>query len=163
MLLILSLPCCRGCLCIGCNTTATQAIRMAYFHTSRLCASLEKKRVRSPDTIKLVGARLARVLHAHICLLLDTQARQTATRSLLSQSQLCLQVHAFPLCLPCMHLGSHHMACNDAPLHITWHVYITWLIVHVHVREHHVIHTACVYVLNGRCRAVPLGIQVRQA
>ena len=82
---------CRGCLCIGCNTTATQAIRMAYFHTARLFASLEKKRTRGPDALKLVGARLARTLHAHICLLLDTQARQTANRSLLSQSQLCLQ------------------------------------------------------------------------
>ena len=64
---------------------------MAYFHTARLFASLEKKRARSPDALKLVGARLARVLHAQICLLLDTQARQTATRSALVQSQLCLQ------------------------------------------------------------------------
>jgi len=64
---------------------------MAYFHTARLFATLEKKRVRSPDMLKLVGARLARVLHAQICLLLDTQARQSATRSALVQSQLCLQ------------------------------------------------------------------------
>lgn len=94
----------RGCLCIGCNTTATQAIRMAYFHTSRLYASLEKKRTRSPEALKLVGARLARVLHAHICLLLDTQARQTATRSLLSQSQLCLQASPI-LPFPCTALN----------------------------------------------------------
>lgn len=53
--------------------------------------------MRSPDAQKLVGARLARVLHAHICLLLDTQARQTATRSLLSQSQLCLQASICPM------------------------------------------------------------------
>ena len=86
---------------------------MAYFHTSRLFASLEKKRVRSPDTIKLVGARLARVLHAHICLLLDTQARQTATRSLLSQSQLCLQVTAFPFPFVCL---------IRIWVPITWHV-----------------------------------------
>ena len=64
---------------------------MAYFHTARLFAALDKKRGRSPDLVKLVGARLARVLHAHICLLLDTQARQTATRTALLQSQLCLQ------------------------------------------------------------------------
>lgn len=64
---------------------------MAYFHTARLFASLDKKRARSPDASKLVGARLARVLHAQICLLLDTQARQTATRNALVQSQLCLQ------------------------------------------------------------------------
>jgi hypothetical protein len=69
---------------------------MAYFHTARLFASLEKKRARSPDALKLVGARLARVLHAQICLLLDTQARQTATRSALVQSQLCLQASALP-------------------------------------------------------------------
>ena len=104
---------CRGCLCIGCNTTATQAIRMAYFHTSRLFASLEKKRTRSPEALKLVGARLARVLHAHICLLLDTQARQTATRSLLSQSQLCLQVSPHPFGpLHCITLLVHiYTAC----------------------------------------------------
>ena len=114
MLMIMCMPCCRGCLCIGCNTTATQAIRMAYFHTSRLFASLEKKRTRSPDAIKLVGARLSRVLHAHICLLLDTQARQTATRSLLSQSQLCLQVIKSPNspCLP------SYCACVYITLHV---------------------------------------------
>jgi hypothetical protein len=70
---------------------------MSYFHTARLFASLEKKRARSPDALKLVGARLARVLHAQICLLLDTQARQTATRSALVQSQLCLQASTPPL------------------------------------------------------------------
>ena len=69
---------------------------MAYFHTARLFASLEKKRARSPDALKLVGARLARVLHAQICLLLDTQAHQTATCSALVQSQLCLQASILP-------------------------------------------------------------------
>ena len=70
---------------------------MSYFHTARLFASPEKKRARSQDALKLVGARLARVLHAQICLLLDTQARQTATRSALVQSQLCLQASTLPL------------------------------------------------------------------
>ncbi|KAL0041632.1 hypothetical protein WJX79_010152 [Trebouxia sp. C0005] len=105
----------RGCLCVGCSTTATQAIRMAYFHTARLFASLDKKRARSPDASKLVGARLARVLHAQICLLLDTQARQTATRNALVQSQLCLQewdrMKATGLANAAGLVGSHQVVC----------------------------------------------------
>ncbi|DBB08447.1 TPA: hypothetical protein ACH3X3_15276 [Trebouxia sp. C0006] len=105
----------RGCLCVGCSTTATQAIRMSYFHTARLFASLEKKRARSQDALKLVGARLARVLHAQICLLLDTQARQTATRSALVQSQLCLQewdrMKAMGLANAAGLMGSHQVVC----------------------------------------------------
>ena len=96
---------------------------MAYFHTSRLFASLEKKRARAPDQVKLVGVRLARVLHAQICLLLDTQARQTATRSALVQSQLCLQASTL-LAAPATGLSSCprekyiHLVCiNQVAMH----------------------------------------------
>ena len=81
---------------------------MAYFHTARLFAALDKKRGRSPDLVKLVGARLARVLHAHICLLLDTQARQTATRTALLQAQLCLQASIIFL----LFIASQGAHCN---------------------------------------------------
>ena len=68
---------------------------MAYFHTARLFATIEKKRARSPDMPKLVGVRLATVLHTQICLLVDTQDQHTATRSAVQQSQQCLQASTF--------------------------------------------------------------------
>lgn len=86
---------CRSCLCTGCKTMSTQAIRLAYFHTSRLFSNVEKKRSRMISTHKLVGASLARVLHAQICLLLQSHAPQSMTHSVLLQAQLCSQASRY--------------------------------------------------------------------
>lgn len=83
--------CCRGCLCTGCRAMSTQAIRLSYFHTSRLFSIGEKKRTRVPSVYKLAGASLARVLHSHICLLLHSHAQYSVTHNVLLQAQLCLQ------------------------------------------------------------------------
>lgn len=88
--------CCRGCKCAGCKATCIQAIRLSYFHASRLFSILERKRVRG-NTYKLVGASLARVLHTHICYLLESHTQQSVQHCSVLQAQLCLQVSL--LCL----------------------------------------------------------------
>ncbi|KAK9816451.1 hypothetical protein WJX72_000489 [[Myrmecia] bisecta] len=81
----------RGCTCPGCAALAMQAIRMAHIQAARLFARVDKKKARAPEAWREVGSRLVRIIHAHVCLLLDTEARQSAMRAAVWQAQQCLQ------------------------------------------------------------------------
>ena len=141
---------CRGCLCTGCKTVGTQAIRLSYFHTSRLFSIVERKRNRVPSTHKLVGAGLARVLHSQICLLLQSHAQQSMTHSVLLQAQLCSQARQHPHALlqhtgwPCCTTAHFIMKCTSC-----WN---TCKIVIDHMFVIHTLQFHCCMPLGEHCR-----------
>eukprot|EP00884_Botryococcus_braunii_P020575 jgi/Botrbrau1/7200/Bobra.0300s0026.1 len=81
----------RTCGCRGCQAHATQAIAAAHVLCSQLFAQAEKSRSRYPARWRDVGLDLAKIVHAHACLLLDTHAHLSPQRSVLWQAQLCLR------------------------------------------------------------------------
>ncbi|GMH42583.1 hypothetical protein BSKO_10502 [Bryopsis sp. KO-2023] len=81
----------RDCRCAGCAALAVQAIRMAHIQVARLFARVEKKQDQQPGRWRAVGQALMRVVHVHICLLLDTEAKQSATRASVWRAEHCLK------------------------------------------------------------------------
>lgn len=81
----------RGCRCAGCAALAVQAIRMAHIQVARLIARVDKKQEQQPSRWRAVGQSLMRVVHVHICLLLDTEAKQSATRASVWRAEHCLK------------------------------------------------------------------------
>lgn len=104
---------CRSCCCQGCEALAVQAIRMAHTQTGKLLAArpapseplpangvghgdangssrspprLRRERGSPPD----VAHSMARIVHAHVCLLLRTEARGPANAAALWRAQTCI-------------------------------------------------------------------------
>eukprot|EP00798_Chlamydomonas_sp_ICE-L_P023154 gene23154-30359_t len=80
----------RSCTCPGCTALALQALRMAHIQATHLLMRLEHRRLVLPDRWRLVGLALGRVVHSHICLLLQTEAVVSPSRASLWRVQQCL-------------------------------------------------------------------------
>ena len=82
----------KACRCAGCAAVAVSAIRMAHIRCAQLLSLLEKRR-RSDvaEKWRLVGKHLMHVVYLHICLLLDTEARQSATKASTWRSEQCVK------------------------------------------------------------------------
>lgn len=64
---------------------------MAHIQVTRLFARVDNKQEQQPERWRAVGQALMRVVHVHICLLLDTEARQSATRASVWRAEQCLK------------------------------------------------------------------------
>ena len=72
--------------------TANQRMTVAHDNARRLVNRIERHPERYPDASQPVGATYARILHANVCLLLASHAKQSATISSVNMAQLFLQV-----------------------------------------------------------------------
>ena len=82
----------KSCRCAGCAAVAVQAIRMAHIRCATLLTELEKELHGSSLEIKrTVGANLMHVVYIHICLLLDTDAQQSATKASMWRAEQCVK------------------------------------------------------------------------
>lgn len=82
---------CRSCACPGCAALAVQAIRMAHIHAARLFSRVDKQQQQCPDRCRSVAQALSRVVFAHMCLLMATEAQQSPTRASVWRAEQCLQ------------------------------------------------------------------------
>lgn len=64
---------------------------MAHLQATRLFARVEKDRNTQPDRWRAVAHALSRVVHVHICLLLDTEAQSSPTRASVWRAEQCLK------------------------------------------------------------------------
>lgn len=64
---------------------------MAHIQVARLFTRVEKKLDQEPNRWRAVGQALMRVVHVHICLLLDTEAKASATRASVWRAEHCLK------------------------------------------------------------------------
>eukprot|EP00198_Chlamydomonas_reinhardtii_P006390 XP_001695726.1 predicted protein [Chlamydomonas reinhardtii] len=81
----------RGCTCPGCAALAIQAVRMAHIQATRLFGKVDRVKQTHADRWRAVGQALARVVYVHICLLLETEAQASPTRSLVWRAEQCLR------------------------------------------------------------------------
>ncbi|KXZ46814.1 hypothetical protein GPECTOR_40g548 [Gonium pectorale] len=81
----------RGCTCPGCATLAIQAVRMAHMQATRLFGKVDRLKQTHAERWQAVGQALARVVYVHICLLLETEAQASPTRSLVFRAETCLR------------------------------------------------------------------------
>lgn len=112
MVMLLTPPHIRSCLCDVCESLAEQSISMAHQQIGSIFATVEHAKITHPQQWDCVGQCLVRmcfscnvfqvcplepclltqvrVLHTHICLLAETQTRQSVVRSAVWQAQKCL-------------------------------------------------------------------------
>ncbi|GLI59507.1 hypothetical protein VaNZ11_001399 [Volvox africanus] len=81
----------RGCTCPGCAALAIQAVRMAHIQATRLFGKVDRVKQSHAERWRAVGQALARVVYVHICLLLETEAQASPTRSLVWRAEQCLR------------------------------------------------------------------------
>ncbi|GLC37451.1 hypothetical protein PLESTB_001584400 [Pleodorina starrii] len=81
----------RGCTCPGCAALAIQAVRMAHIQATRLFGKVDRVKQSHAERWRAVGQALARVVYVHICLLLETEAQTSPTRSLVWRAEQCLR------------------------------------------------------------------------
>jgi len=82
----------ESCRCPGCAAVAVQAIRMAHIRSAELLAQLEKQATpKSAEMYESVGRDLKHIVYCHICLLLETDARQSATKASMWRADQCIK------------------------------------------------------------------------
>ncbi len=64
---------------------------MAHVQASHLFTRSERQRAVHPDRWRRVGQSLGRVVYAHICLLLATEAQTSPTRASVWRAEQCLK------------------------------------------------------------------------
>ena len=64
---------------------------MAHVQATHLFTRSERRRPGHPDRWRRVGQSLARVVYAHMCLLLETEARASPTRASVWRAEQCLK------------------------------------------------------------------------
>ena len=110
---------CSACVCLGCASCARDAIERAHAHAAHCISALNtrkrsasasqqqqqhgsKRAAADPSAADVWGIGtegLARVVAAHVQLLLRTDAAVSPTLGTVAAAQGCLQVCVFPLCL----------------------------------------------------------------
>ncbi|EFJ48899.1 hypothetical protein VOLCADRAFT_90642 [Volvox carteri f. nagariensis] len=68
-----------------------QAVRMAHIQATRLFGKVDRVKQSHTERWRAVGQALARVVYVHICLLLETEAQASPTRSLVWRAEQCLR------------------------------------------------------------------------
>ncbi|KAF8072774.1 MAP1D [Scenedesmus sp. PABB004] len=81
----------EACGCAGCTALAVQAVRSAHAAAAQLNARVQRGAPRHARRAARVGAALGRVVHAHIALLVATDARTPPSKATVWRAQQCLQ------------------------------------------------------------------------
>ena len=82
----------RTCYCSRCALRASEVISVARRELALLCARVERRKGAKPEAWRAVGAAWVQVLHCKVCILLDVEARRSATKLALQQAGDCLEV-----------------------------------------------------------------------
>lgn len=81
----------QACRCPGCAALATHAIRMAHCRVAELLQISERSPSKSVETQFNLGCHLKQLVYFHICLLLDTETRQSPTKASTLRADQCLR------------------------------------------------------------------------